>query len=91
MSKSQMWEFVISKFKIEESMELEPPVVVLVSSTKVVLDLGFKSIVNFQSIIVDLFTLRIVRLNLPHVFTLKWLVSLVFLGLHITVFFNFLH
>ena len=48
-------------------------------------------IVIFHSIIVDLFTLRIVRLNPPQVFTLKWLVLLVFLGHHITVFFTFPH
>ena len=39
----------------------------------------------------DLFTLRIVRLNPPQVFPLKWLVSLVFLGHHIIFFFTFLH
>ena len=40
---------------------------------------------------VDLFTLRITKLNTPQVFTLKRLISLVFLSHHITVFFTFLH
>ena len=34
ISKSQAWEFVFSKSKIEESMESELHVVVLVSSTR---------------------------------------------------------
>ena len=34
ISKSQTWEFVFSKFKIEKSGELELYVVVLVSSTR---------------------------------------------------------
>ena len=33
ISKSQTWEFVFNKFKIEESIEFELHVVVLVSST----------------------------------------------------------
>ena len=56
-------EFVFNKSKIEESVELELHMVMLVSSTWVTLDLGFKFIVIFHSIIVDLFNLRIVRLN----------------------------
>ena len=34
ISKSQMWEFVFNKFKIEESVESELHVVVLVSSIR---------------------------------------------------------
>ena len=34
ISKSQTWEFVFSKFKIEESIESELHVVMLVSSTR---------------------------------------------------------
>ena len=48
------------KFKIEESRDSELDVVVCVSS-----------FVNFNSIIVNLFTLRIVRLNPPQVFYLE--------------------
>ena len=62
---------MFSKSKIEESMDSELHIVVLVSSTWVALDLGFKSIVIFHSIIVDMFTLKIVRLNPPQVFYLK--------------------
>jgi len=57
ISKSQTWEFVFSKFKIEESMELELHMIVLISSTRGSIRFRFKSIVNFDSIIVDLFTL----------------------------------
>ena len=39
----------------------------------------------------DLFTLRIAKLNPPQDFTLKRLISLVFLGHHIIEFFIFLH
>ena len=59
---------MFSKFKREESVESKLHVVVLVSSTR---GSGFKLIVNFHSIIVDLFTLRIVKLNPPQVFYLK--------------------
>ena len=44
---------------------------------------------NFNSLLVDLFTLRIVRSNPPQIFTLKWFVSLVFIGAHICVLFTF--
>ena len=55
----------------------------------VAIDLGLIFCKNFNSLLVDLFTLRIVRSNLPKVFTLKRFVSLVFLGDHIGVFFTF--
>ena len=44
----------------------------------------------FHSIMVDLFTLMIARLNPPQIFDLKRLVLLIFLGHHIIVFFTFL-
>jgi len=43
----------------------------------------------FNSLLVDFFTLRIVRSNPPQVFTLKRFVSLVFLDDHIYVLFTF--
>ena len=56
----------------------------------VVIDLGLIFFYkNFNSLLVDLFTLRIVSSNLPKVFTLKRFVLLVFLGDHIGVFFTF--
>ena len=77
-------EFVFNKSKIEESVKSELHVVVLVSSTWG-LDLGFKYIVIFHSIIVNLFAFRIARLNLPQVFTLNgwfhwffWVIILLF-------------
>ena len=45
---------------------------------------------NFNSLLVDLFTLKMARSNPPQVFTLKQFVSLVFLGNHICVLFTFL-
>ena len=71
-------------------MELERHVIVLVSSTEGSIRFRVKYVVNFNSITVDLFTLRIVRLNPLSVFILKLLVSLVFLDNHIVVLFTFL-
>ena len=71
-------------------MELERHVIVLVSSTEGSIRFRVKYVVNFNSITVDLFTLRIIRLNSLQVFILKLLVSLVFLDNHIVVLFTFL-
>ena len=71
-------------------MELELHVIMLVSSTGGSIRFRVKSFVNFDSITVNLFTLRIVRLNSLKVFILKLLVSLVFLDNHIVVLFTFL-
>ena len=61
-----MWEFMFNKFKIEEFLESKLHVVVLVSSSRS----NFRFF-NFHSIIVDLFTLRIAKLNPPQVFYLE--------------------
>ena len=71
-------------------MELELHVIVLVSSTGGRIRFRVKSFVNFDSIIVDLFTLRIVRLNHFQAFILKLLIYLIFLDNHIIVLFTFL-
>ena len=58
---------------------------------EVTIDLGLNLIVKTLILLLWIyFTLKIVRLNPPQVFTLKQFVSSVFLGHHIVVLFTFL-
>ena len=69
-----------NKFRIEEFMVLELSVVTLVNTTKGSIRFEFKSFfTNFNSILVDLLPWKL-KIKSPQVFTVKLLISLVFLG-----------